>query len=190
MGGCNSPAYLGCLIARHASEDAFEKFEKARLDIRESINNQKMQREYDERLEIEKRNMGKKLLEDAVLEEKKKIIEDILTLKCPRCRRPFLDFSGCFALECSACSCAFCAYCLKDCGGDAHSHVAQCEDNISPGRNVFASVEIFHEAQRERRTRLLKQHLVQQVEAGMRPALIQAIARDLEDLGINSTQLL
>jgi len=190
MGGCNSPAYLGCLIARHASEDAFETFEKARLDIRESINNQKMQREYDERLEIEKHNMGKKLFEDAVLEERKKIIEDILTLKCPRCRRAFLDFTGCFALTCSACSCAFCAYCLKDCGGNAHSHVAQCTDNISPGRNVFASVEIFHEAQRERRTRLLKQHLVQQVEAGMRPALIQAIARDLEDLGINGTQLL
>jgi hypothetical protein len=51
----------------------------------------------------------------AVLQARKKIIaiiEDILTIKCPRqhCRQAFVDFDACFALTCDACTCAFCAY--------------------------------------------------------------------------------
>ena len=52
-----------------------------------------------------------------------KIVDDILTLRCPRCLQAFLDFSGCFALRCSMCPCGFCGWCLKDCGSDSHSHV-------------------------------------------------------------------
>ena len=127
-----------------------------------------------------------------MLQARKKIIQDILTLKCPRqhCRRAFLDFDGCFALTCGACTCAFCAYCLEDCGRDAHSHVAKCQYNIAPGKSVHATFQVFERAQRERRTRLLKQHLAQHVEAGLRGALIEALARDLADLGIDGAQLL
>ena len=52
-----------------------------------------------------------------------KIVDDVLTLRCPRadCRKAFVDFTGCFALICSSvtCRCGFCAWCLKDCGTDA-----------------------------------------------------------------------
>ena len=41
-------------------------------------------------------------------------ISQILTLKCPRCNRAFLDYNGCAALTCDACGCGFCAKCLKD----------------------------------------------------------------------------
>ena len=55
-----------------------------------------------------------------VLQAREKIIEDMLTLKCPRqhCRNAFVDFDACFALTCNVCSCAFCVYCLHDCGRD------------------------------------------------------------------------
>lgn len=50
-----------------------------------------------------------------------KIIDEILTLRCPRCKQAFLDFDGCFALTCGSCPCRFCGWCLEDCGDhDAH----------------------------------------------------------------------
>jgi hypothetical protein len=41
-----------------------------------------------------------------------------------------------------------------------------------------------------RRTRLLKEHLAHHVEPGVRGALIEAMQRDLADLGIDGAQLL
>jgi len=55
MGGCQSSAYLGCVIARHTSQEAFQALEQGRLALREKLNSEKMQRGFDELLEIEKR---------------------------------------------------------------------------------------------------------------------------------------
>ena len=59
------------------------------------------------------------------------IINEILTLHCPRCKAAFIDFDGCMALSCSrdACGAKFCAVCLRDCAGDAdaHEHVRSCK---------------------------------------------------------------
>ena len=72
-----------------------------------------------------------------------KIIDDIFTLKCPRCKMAFLDYDNCAwalpgliidycettapapwipsssmskgsAISCSACKCGFCSFCLED----------------------------------------------------------------------------
>ena len=61
---------------------------------------------------------------------KEKIVEDILTLKCPKpaCKQAYDCFEGCCALSCSRCSCQFCGWCLKDCGNNAHGHVAACPE--------------------------------------------------------------
>jgi hypothetical protein len=37
------------------------------------------------------------------------IVDDIVTLKCPRCKTAFVDFSGCCSLYCG-CGCSFCAH--------------------------------------------------------------------------------
>lgn len=58
----------------------------------------------------------------------------VLTLKCPRCSQAFVDFQNCFALTCGRCGCGFCAWCLRDCGDDAHRHVANCPENLEGGR--------------------------------------------------------
>ena len=56
-----------------------------------------------------------------------RITEDVLTLHCPRCKKAFVDFKHCYALDCNACPCGFCALCLKDCGKDAHGDLSRCE---------------------------------------------------------------
>eukprot|EP00961_Rhodomonas_salina_P052015 698340-Rhodomonas_salina.1 len=38
-----------------------------------------------------------------VEQARKHVEEEVLQLKCPRCKQAFLDFDGCCALQCSRC---------------------------------------------------------------------------------------
>ena len=127
----------------------------------------------------------------AVLSHRLHIIENILTLKCPRdaCKAAFIDFDGCFALTCSRCRCGFCAYCLQDCGTDAHQHVANCAHNTAKGRNLHAPIDAFHRAQKGRVTRLLREFIAGSVDRDVRQELVLSLDRDLRDLGISSQDL-
>ena len=80
--------------------------------------------------------------------------EEVLTLRCPRCKVAFVDFEGCCALMCGGCSCGFCAYCLEDCGQDAHAHVAKCV----PG-GMFCSSAKFEEHQEKRKRRMSRERI-------------------------------
>lgn len=87
------------------------------------------------------------------------ITENILNLRCPRCKTVFVDFTGCFALSCvyNQCGAAFCAWCLQDCGMDAHPHVTGCRD----GNGTFhGSLEDFQRHHRNRRRRLVDDKLL------------------------------
>ena len=107
-------------------------------------------------------------------------MEELLTLKCPRCRQAFLDFEGCFALTCSrlGCDCGFCACCLKDCGRDAHIHVANCK----AGGDVFGTAEQFEAQQRLRKKKMVADYLKQ--EPQLRGKILKACEKDLQDCGI------
>jgi hypothetical protein len=78
-----------------------------------------------------------------------KVIDEILTLRCLRCAQAFLDFEGCFALECGTCPCRFCGWCLRDCGTDAHPHVATCAAKPPDADRYFGKREQFEEAKRK-----------------------------------------
>jgi hypothetical protein len=78
-------------------------------------------------------------------------LRELLNEQCPRCGAAFLDFNGCCALTCHRCNCGFCAWCLKDCGADAHTHVARCDLNLEPGHGVFSSERLVEEGRRARR---------------------------------------
>ena len=88
----------------------------------------------------EKRRAQMTVLQREADDGKRHVVEDILTLKCPRCAQAFTDFHGCFALICSRrnCKCTFCGWCLADCGVDprhsasCHRHVANCKARL-PG---------------------------------------------------------
>ena len=115
-----------------------------------------------------------------------KITEDILTPKCPRCKQAFFDFDGCFALTCSniQCQAAFCAYCFKDCGGDAHQHVANCKHN-STGGNVFGGNmntlnKVWKKIRREKIEKLLKENMKTEVKKKLQ----EKMKKDFKELGV------
>ncbi len=100
---------------------------KREQDRREALAHEELRRQYDARLKAE---LERKLEDKTVTQHREHICTSLLSLTCPRCKRVFhAAFDGCFALWCSGeggCGCAFCAYCLRDCGSDAHAHVAAC----------------------------------------------------------------
>ena len=83
------------------------------------------------------------------------IIDNILTLKCPRCQIAFCDYDGCAALSCgiNTCRCGFCAYCLTDCGTDAHAHVPRCPENTKGIYLNLADFKVLHSRKRGVRIR-------------------------------------
>ena len=115
-----------------------------------------------------------------------KIHEEVLTLKCPRCKKAFLDFDGCFALKCSNCPCSFCGWCLADCGSDAHSHVKDCRHKLNKD-TFFGTQTEFRQAMRTKMTADLKAVLLA-MEQGQRQEVLQVLADDLRDLGIDERE--
>ena len=175
----------GC-VARGLNDTTFAHFHKAAGEVVESRIYQEQERLFLERLEAQRQAMlAQTDFERHIGTHRLHIIEHILCLHCPRCQQAFVDFDGCFALTCSRCKCGFCGYCLRDCENDAHRHVANCPFNIAPGRDVFASRQIFDRAQNERRGRLLREYLRKNVpDAHERQAVKAAIQRDLGDLNL------
>jgi len=119
------------------------------------------------------------------------IVEEILTLKCPRCYAAFLDFDGCFALTCSNCKCGFCGWCLTDCGRDAHPHLLSCSSKPKEARNetYFGTSQQFQGAQRKRRRQELIRFL-RTLDCGEEQrAALKSIAQDLQDLGLTDVTI-
>jgi hypothetical protein len=113
-----------------------------------------------------------------------KVIDDILTLKCPRCGAAFLDFTGCCALRCGTCPCAFWAWCLKDCGNDAHEHVMNhCTSKPKGHRDYFACFDQVQKAQNANRKTQLRAFLVSLSDSD-RKKCFSSLEKDLSDLGI------
>uniref|UniRef100_A0A0G4G9U7 Protein kinase domain-containing protein n=1 Tax=Chromera velia CCMP2878 TaxID=1169474 RepID=A0A0G4G9U7_9ALVE len=144
--GCPSDAYPHTELSRHLQPDIHSQWEAARQEAAEERLRAEMETEYEQRLQ-------RALMEDGAQRRVREIVEEVLTLKCPRCRSAFLDFRGCVALTCARCSCGFCGYCLQDCGADAHAHVPQCP----LGEGMFVCVRRWKELQRQRQRAKLEE---------------------------------
>ncbi len=114
------------------------------------------------------------------------IVDDILTLRCPRCKQAFLDFDGCFAISCNICPCNFCGWCLMDCQGDAHPHVKECRDRHPNAQSYFGTKDQFQQAQNKKRIEKLKIFL-KDYSVANRITILESIKNDLDDLGISTT---
>jgi hypothetical protein len=125
---------------------------------------------------------------DAVERARSHIIDSILTLKCPKCRKAFNGFEGCFALSCSddagnGCGATFCAFCLQQ-STWVHAHVLTCPYNSIPTGGVFADEAVFEAAQRARRQRLIHQYL-DTLSPEVRGPALAAVKRELQGIGID-----
>ena len=126
--GCLKP-YTDRAVAQHVSDDAaYDGYRQAQDRLTEMRVVQEAEVERVRKAEAEKArraalSAAQREVDDARLE-----LEPLLYLACPRCSQVFVDWSGCTSLSCCGvgCACVFCAWCLKDCGKDAHSHVAVC----------------------------------------------------------------
>lgn len=112
---------------------------------------------------------------------KKRIVDDILSLRCPRCRSVFLDFDGCLAITCHKdCRAGFCGWCLKDCGDDAHAHVAHCPE----GKGMYAPFKVFEEHHRLRKEEAVHKVVDDQHIPRVRKFLLKILHKELNDLKI------
>ena len=120
-----------------------------------------------------------------------RIVEEVLTLKCPRCAQAFQDFDGCFALTCGNkhCSAGFCAWCLTDCGSDAHAHVLICIENPKQ-QHYYNTFEMFERHHKQRKIQQIKEIIT---TAQLTPTAISKLytilVGDLRDLQINSIEI-
>lgn len=182
---CDASCYPDVDLARRLSAAVFHRYTESRLDLLEQRRSAELEGELQARLDAELRRLQQ-------LDERQRrvravrnhIVEEILTLKCPRCGQAFLDFVGCFALQCSRCPCGFCAWCGADSGGrNAHDHVRTCREK-PPGADVFfGTFEQFEQAQRRRRRRVLERYLPT-LERETRQWVQREMRRDFADLGL------
>lgn len=125
--------------------------------------------------------------EERLARMRQHIADEVLNLRCPRCRSVFFDHSGCDALRCDrpGCGAAFCVLCLLDCGADAHPHCKQVH-----GR-YFSPPEVQRAAHASRSTALLQGVFdgLQGEDAAFRRDLLAALARDLQDAGVDPSAI-
>ncbi|GMI36594.1 hypothetical protein TrCOL_g970 [Triparma columacea] len=185
---CSSNPFSLQEIGNMTSREVFDMYKSAEKAEMEKKVGDIIRKEERQRLEEEEKRRAamtseQKKVHDARIE----ICDDILTLKCPRagCRQAFLEFEGCFALKCSKCDCGFCACCLKDCGTDAHSHVARCEACRDAGMHggYYGEEGAFERAQLKRRKKLVEE-LLKKHDRTMRSRIVDACRKDLEDVGM------
>ena len=180
------PALEDREVARLVGEAMWGKYRAAGERVVEGDLESQLERRYQVRLmEMRRELQQEQEQRSAVAQQRRHIVDKILTLACPRagCGQAFVDFEGCLALTCARCKCAFCAYCLADCGKDAHRHVANCDQSLATG--VHGSRAVFEEAQRRRRQRLLTAHLGS-LQPALRGDVVKALERDLPALRLTA----
>ena len=191
VSGCESTPFSYQLVAQHVNESAF----KALQDQIHAVHDEQQQREFeDEKQRFEEGLLKKSARELELIQIRKHVENEIMTLRCPKCKLAFMEFNGCAALTCKAeddkgtkqggCGCAFCGFCFKDCGADAHPHVANCPHNKS--RSVFIPLIQWETAMNERRRVILLKYW-----RGLNDDVRQEMSRDggiqqhFNDLDIN-----
>lgn len=166
-GCCDAPCYDDKVIAQKVDAETFVQYQR----VRERLIEMKLAREADVEMEkkiaVALREMEAQGVK--VFKAQKFIVDEVLTMHCPRCKMAFVDWDGCNALYCTyaGCGCNFCAFCLKDCGGGVvngqkqierrgddlvHKHVAECKyaKGIGHRNDNTVQKEVWNQVRAER----------------------------------------
>ena len=159
----------------------------AYLDARRRVHEAQLAAEHNAQLAALREELGRRKVEnDPVAPIRTAIVDDILTLRCPRaaCRQAFLDFDGCLALQCrrEGCGAHFCGICMAECATsrDAHLHAQHCKyGNGTYYANGDAVARLQNEARKDK-LRALLQPLAPQLAA----AVLAQVRPELQGVGL------
>lgn len=172
------------VLATVVPQELFDLYLKVRINVEIQMHQEEVKQQMEAQIAELKAQLAKatgSVDELEVEKHKVHILDEILLLKCPRCKTAFVDFDSCNALKCGSCPCAFCAHCLEDCGQDAHQHFYSNESKCpKSGEPLFGN---FEKSQRIRREKLFYGYLLQVPEA-LRQRVVDATAHHAHDLGI------
>lgn len=196
--GCSAPAFSSGQLAQVLRGDALTQYLETLRAAEEHHITLQLEAQYQERLadQLERQRVALQngeQREDAVQRHRAHIIDNILTLRCPRrgCRKAFINFEACFALKCrdqagNGCGAHFCAWCLQQSPDwhQNHAHVAQCPYNLVG--EVFGRREMFDECHRARRQRLVEAYL-RALPRDIADEVCAESAQDWLDLGLQVT---
>ena len=180
---CSESIPLLDVAKESVPKNVFDPLEslKAKIKIKKAV---------DEALKEQETRLLKKFERIQAIQDKEEqmaerlrldIIEKILTLRCPRCKLAFVDYEGSAALWCSSCKAGFCAFCLKDCGDDAHAHVANCPENTY--RSFYITQDQFNAHHSKRRQDRINDQIKNQTDK-TKQILCKKMEKDFRDLGI------
>lgn len=176
-------------LAAFVPQDVFDEYLQIRIKVAEQGIQEQMEKESRDKIEELKGKLAKATGDAEQMEIDKhrlKIIDDIFTLKCPRCKQAFLDYDSCSAITCAGCACGFCSYCLEDCGKDAHQHFYKNKSKCpKEGGPLFIDHKKWIVYQNKRKGKLLAEYVATVPEAS-RQTVCDLIAPDAKDLGIDT----
>lgn len=156
-------------IMTHVSDISFEQYIAVKMEVAAVQADKTAQDRFSSReaqLQDQLSKANALMTDQLVVHHRKYIVENILTLHCPRssCNTALLDFDGCFAVKCS-CSIYFCAWCLLESGNSehVHSHVLKCTSNPKTSGKYHNTLDEFNRVHRIRRETRIRQYLHEQV---------------------------
>ena len=165
-----------------AGKSATQARAKVIMEEQQLQNSDEMQRLREEHIKDNRVRM-----KETIERHRKKIIEDILTLRCPHCKLAIIDFNGCFAVQHSGgCGIYFCGWCLEEhrTNDDCHNHVKACPHNLHPG-SYYGTNDEFSRVHNQRRRALVLTYLQNVVDVQEREEIVEALRMELNDLGID-----
>jgi len=117
-----------------------------------------------------------------VQEHRTRIVDQCLTIRCPKCATAFDDFSACAALTCSTCNAYFCAKCLVaqfPNSTDLHKHVKTCTDGgaLKADDSYYISMDAWHKNNLRRSKKNVEAYLAT-LDRELRDLVIHACASD------------
>lgn len=183
MRECDCEGYTVSFIAKHVPEKVFTEYDRKRYEVKEKSLVTKIEDDLKKKLALEQSMT-------ALQKNRQHVVDNILTLRCPKCCQAYYDFNGCLSLTCTKCKCFFCAKChhISTNSGANHTHVASCKGVDGKLRNGYFStkdeISIFQNCMR---TQKLKQFFSGRSD---KFDLLHALSQDLIDLKLDPHEFL